>query len=988
MAITTQMRTDVSQLYVALFGRAPDGEGLGYWVSQLDAGKSIVDIANAMYGTAPARTYYPSYLTNQEIVGNFYTNVLGRTADAEGLAYWTDKLNAAGATPGSVIAEIIGVVANYTGTDPAGLKSAALFQNKVQVAQWYGEQNGNIDGAMTILNGVTEDPATVEAAKTGGVQSGQTFMLTAGEEHLVGTTGNDTFNALIDVDGRQTLQSFDTVDGGAGTDALVATLLGDVTKIATTSVEVLTLRGENPLTEEGGLELTVGIASDVTTLNNNTTDADGLVINGAAGLAIINTGGEGSITVNDLKASALTLNADIAKVSHYVDLNSFDGTTGPANLTVNMNGADGYLYMTTSSTLKNLVLNVENGGKWGTDYYSWADDTSSGYHLDSDASNLTTWTITGTGDVSVGIESSDAPKLTTFDASGLKGGVYTDYRLEGTSDTPSVLKTVIGGQGDDSIDVQYLAADGSVSTGTGNDYVDVWGQQGNSTVDGGAGNDEMYVEIIAKKATVVIGGDGNDTIDVWSEAATDPKTVTGTTLTVNGGAGDDSVWAGNLTGAVSTVTFNGGDGVDTINISSGLDLATSKLISNFEILDVTGSEGATYDLSREASFTAVQVSDNGGGNANLVNVAAGTNIAIIDGAEGAISYNLDDTSGKTDAVSVKFNLDDSTSVGYDAYDSKPTDIFAGSLILDAVGVEIVNVEATAEVGKYDKKGNNSYGTVAEQDLAYADDAAVSGSAYHAQLTIGNNNATVKTVNVTGNAGLTLTLDSKVTLVDASGNAGGVTTTFTAATASEFKGGAGNDGVTTNVAGGVNTVVYGGAGADTINASDAYTGDPAVLSVKSIVTAVYKAGTDSGIATKLDTDGVTKLFDSSKLDTITSFTEYDTTGKVGDRIDLSAFGFATAKTTAVTLKDLTGLDTVNAGDDADLLALLKSTTAGTDFFKDGSLVNAVAVWHATGDAGADSYVFVDANKDGNFSSTDLVIKVVGDSPIISDLIFVA
>ena len=29
MAITAQMRTEISQLYVALFGRAPDGEGLG-----------------------------------------------------------------------------------------------------------------------------------------------------------------------------------------------------------------------------------------------------------------------------------------------------------------------------------------------------------------------------------------------------------------------------------------------------------------------------------------------------------------------------------------------------------------------------------------------------------------------------------------------------------------------------------------------------------------------------------------------------------------------------------------------------------------------------------------------------------------------------------------------------------------------------------------------------------------------------------------------
>ena len=77
MAITVQMREQVSQLYVALFGRAPDGEGLGYWVGQLDAGKTLVDVANTMYATAPARVLYPSFLTNQEIIGNFYTNVLG-----------------------------------------------------------------------------------------------------------------------------------------------------------------------------------------------------------------------------------------------------------------------------------------------------------------------------------------------------------------------------------------------------------------------------------------------------------------------------------------------------------------------------------------------------------------------------------------------------------------------------------------------------------------------------------------------------------------------------------------------------------------------------------------------------------------------------------------------------------------------------------------------------------------------------------------------
>ena len=51
MAITAAMREEVSQLYVALFGRAPDGEGLGYWVQRRDAGLSVAQVANEMYAT-------------------------------------------------------------------------------------------------------------------------------------------------------------------------------------------------------------------------------------------------------------------------------------------------------------------------------------------------------------------------------------------------------------------------------------------------------------------------------------------------------------------------------------------------------------------------------------------------------------------------------------------------------------------------------------------------------------------------------------------------------------------------------------------------------------------------------------------------------------------------------------------------------------------------------------------------------------------------
>lgn len=228
MAITTQMRTDVSQLYVALFGRAPDGEGLGYWVQQLDAGQSLTQIADTMYAIAPARAYYPTFMTNSEIITSFYVNVLGRTPDAEGAAYWTAKLNEPGATPGSVITEIINVVANYSGTDPAGLTSQALYNNKVSVAQWYGEQNGTVIDASAILNGVTADPATVIAAKSGPVASGQT--LTNGTDVATANVFNAPMVYVPDGSDRiLSLQDEDVLTGTAGrTDNTLNVTMGNI----------------------------------------------------------------------------------------------------------------------------------------------------------------------------------------------------------------------------------------------------------------------------------------------------------------------------------------------------------------------------------------------------------------------------------------------------------------------------------------------------------------------------------------------------------------------------------------------------------------------------------------------------------------------------------------------------------------------------------------------------------------------------------------
>ncbi|MGV0960304.1 MAG: DUF4214 domain-containing protein [Limnohabitans sp.] len=152
MAITKQMRTDVSQLYVSLFGRAPDAEGLSYWVGQLNAGKTLATVAQDMYNVDAARAYYPNYMTNEEIISSFYKNVLGRTGDAEGVQYWTKQLDS-GTSKGKVFVDIMTATVKYSGTDAAALQSQAWFNGRVASAQAFGENNGTVANATIALNG-------------------------------------------------------------------------------------------------------------------------------------------------------------------------------------------------------------------------------------------------------------------------------------------------------------------------------------------------------------------------------------------------------------------------------------------------------------------------------------------------------------------------------------------------------------------------------------------------------------------------------------------------------------------------------------------------------------------------------------------------------------------------------------------------------------------------------------------------------------------
>lgn len=433
MAITVAMRTQVSELYVALFGRAPDAEGLGFWTQKLDEGNSFTTIANAMYDTAPARAYYPLFLTNEEIVASFYVNVLGRTADAEGLAYWTAKLNAAGATPGSVIADMIDVVVNYTGTDPDGLTSAALFNNKVEVAQYYGEHSGNIDDATVVLAGVTADPATVtaaEAAIAGGTigQNGIEVALTTGADLINGSAVVDSVTGVFGNAANATFNAGDVIDLGAGTQDALNLVANGVT--ASDAVIVKNTELIN-ITDTVGATFNATLIENTPGINflNTQTGLTSMVTSGATG-SVYGLSGKGNLTVDFASTSGTsdTANLSLAGV----------GTSTAARSTVNVSD---------TNTIEKVAIATT-----GTNYVTLNAGSAAG-----------TLTITGNGTNNFDISAASATAaLLTLDASASTGAnTFAMGTSLGAGDT------VKGGTGTDTVSTNFTAATLNKPTMTG-----------------------------------------------------------------------------------------------------------------------------------------------------------------------------------------------------------------------------------------------------------------------------------------------------------------------------------------------------------------------------------------------------------------------------------------------------------------------------------------------------------------------------------------
>ncbi len=228
-------------LAVAMLGVAPGTKWLNERAKQLDGGATLADIANEIQSTSGFEGEYPAFLTDERFAKEFLEALLGDNVTDTVMMAAVDFVagQLAGATRGELALALVDQLTTIAreGEDNAlhadfG-KAAAAFHNKVMVAKHYTEEAREADPSASVLEGVTDDPATVMAAKDAidnppappESMEGQRYVLTPTIDDIKGTDFDDTFVAApvqgADRNFAETLNAFDSIDGGGGADTIL-----------------------------------------------------------------------------------------------------------------------------------------------------------------------------------------------------------------------------------------------------------------------------------------------------------------------------------------------------------------------------------------------------------------------------------------------------------------------------------------------------------------------------------------------------------------------------------------------------------------------------------------------------------------------------------------------------------------------------------------------------------------------------------------------
>ncbi|MGI6246019.1 MAG: DUF4214 domain-containing protein [Pseudochelatococcus sp.] len=562
MATTKEL---ITQLYIGYFNRAPDPEGLAYWIEDVDVRGQSIEAVSGLFTTSPEAIAlypylaFPTLTSPDAFLTALYQNLFNRAIDPDGLAYYKAKLEAGVAT-GDVLADILANARTNEGSE-----DQALLANKTEVGVYWAEQAASTPGfsyndaaqssARNSLTNVTTDEASVEAAKaqsdsffeTIDSNAGQTFTLTTGIDAgaaFTGGAGNDTFFGT-----ENTLTSGDALDGGDGVDTLRYASSGTVAVneagFTAKSIEKVEITAD----AVGGTNFDVSGVTDVETITN---------VNSSGALNIVGAKAIVDLTLDAVSGGDTTI---------AYQANAVSGAADVQNLT--LRGVHDFNNGAASSVTINNGIETLN--------VTTADDLSRLVAINTNASTIN---IAGDQNLSVANLLAGARTINAADFTG-------DLTI--ATDSGNLAVAVTGGAGDDFVDFSagFNAGD-SFDGGEGTDTIGLTQQVASGNLGGTLANVEQ----------LQVTDLGNGAIDLAKFGGITKVTYA---AGLNGAA--------TLNNAVSGLTV---DVAETAGNDLRIDLATDgaddELSVNFKISNGAGQDVGTLDAD-DAETLNVAVTD-------------------------------------------------------------------------------------------------------------------------------------------------------------------------------------------------------------------------------------------------------------------------------------------------------------------------------------------------------------------------------------------
>jgi S-layer protein len=792
-----------------------------------------------------------------------------------------------GAAPGTVYMDQLN---DAYGAGMTSKQIVNIYTTKDQFTSRYPDFLANNDFATSLINNVVGNSATaaakaeavvdITAALTSGFSRGdvifQVFSNLANKDRADVTWGN----TAKQFDNQVAVAKFVTQDQlVASTDlAVLRGFLNGVTQdVATVQTAKDAALGANG----GTFSLTAGVDNIVGTAGNDTINGSNLtvtdltvtgldVINGGAGTDTLNISDVAGASVNLalvavsnvenlVLTSAAGLAAGAANVSSIAGLTSaaFDLRAVAANQAITAAGTTAVSLTAVVTGASDLTI---NGGSTVTAAVNNTVDNSGKAVVVAGGAATTAVTVTQTAataahasavtinDKNAG-DDAVADTITTVTLSGLTGGVATvnsdalatlnlsNSNKNVTIDNDTVghalalnLNGVTGGTISDvkatsvTVTNTTTASSGITVTADLAATITFAGDKAISTSLGATQAPNLAITSTNSAGTTILTALDTD-VTFTGGAGADAVNIAAHTKSVNMGAGNDTVTATAALGAGGAVA--GGDGTDTLVANAASFALTG--FTGFETLGLGTSATGAYIATGFANLTQ------GGVTAAVTynNVAAGTGLTITASPGFATAYNLANITGTTDALNLTVSSASAVDTG----------------TVTANGVETITI------------ASNDTDTTQHQN------------------TVSVASSTLKSVVVTGNAGVALAAaDLTITSVDAS--ALSLTGTVAAGAGFTFTSGAVTD----------NLVVKGSAtGGDTIDLS-----------------AVVAAGKTTAVTVYSGTNTVTG---SGLVDTITGGTGADTINAGAGRDVIVGGG---------------GADQISAGAGADQITVSGST----------------------------------------------------------------